>query len=588
MKTKIKFLTLTFALVLSLVHSVESRSIAIPFDDPGESELRNFLENYSTDRGSLNRYYTIDISPKRFERMEKFYLNWRDKLEKIHFENLSQPGRVDYLLFKNRLVYELRLLDQQKKKFAEMEHLIPFAGVIIDLHESRRKMEAIKPDVLATVLTDMNRQIVTLQTKLEQKLKAYGNNKKSLVKGTVANRVVNTINQLGEVLEDWHHYYYGYDPLFSWWVEEPFNTLDSTLQNYSAFVREKLVGLNEKDNDTIVGDPIGQEALSIELANEMIPYTPDELIAIANREFAWCDAEMLKASRELGFGDDWRKALEHVKTLHVEPGKQPDLIRDLALEAIQFLEDRDLVTIPPLAKETWRMRMMSPRRQRVNPFFTGGETISISFPTNTMQHDDKLMSMRGNNIHFARATVHHELIPGHHLQGFMTSRYNTHRRIFRTPFWGEGWALYWELLLWDLNFQKSPENRIGMLFWRMHRCARIIFSLSFHLEKMTAEECIEFLVNRVGHEPANASAEVRRSFAGNYSPLYQCAYMLGGLQFRALYEELVASGQKTSRELHDAILKENRIPVEMVRALLINQPLTQDFVSEWRFAGDKF
>ncbi len=586
MKTKIKFLTLTFALVLSLVHLVESSSIPMPFDDPGESELRNFLENYSTDRAGLNRYYTIEISPRRFERMKRFYTDWRDKLEKIHFENLSQPGRVDYLLFKNRLVYELRLLDQQNKKFAEMEDLIPFAGTIIDLHESRRKMEAIKPDELATILTDMNHQIVDLQKELEQKLKANGNNKKSLVKGTVANRVVSTINDLCEVLENWHQYYYGYDPLFSWWMKEPYNTLDSTLQNYSAFVRNKLVGLNEKDNDTIVGDPIGQDALSIELANEMIPYTPDELIAIANREFAWCDAEMLKASRELGFGDDWRKALEHVKTLHVEPGKQPDLIRDLALEAIRFLEDSNLVTIPPLAKETWRMRMMSPRRQRVNPFFTGGETISISFPTNTMQHDDKLMSMRGNNIHFARATVHHELIPGHHLQGFMTSRYNTHRRIFRTPFWGEGWALYWELLLWDLNFQKSPENRIGMLFWRMHRCARIIFSLSFHLEKMTAEECIEFLVNRVGHEPANATAEVRRSFAGNYSPLYQCACLLGGLQFRALYQELVETGKMTSRELHDAILKENRIPVEMVRALLISQPLTRNFVSNWKFSGE--
>ena len=31
-----------------------------------------------------------------------------------------------------------------------------------------------------------------------------------------------------------------------------------------------------------------------------------------------------------------------------------------------------------------------------------------------------MMSMRGNNIHFSRATVHHELIPGHHLQGYMT------------------------------------------------------------------------------------------------------------------------------------------------------------------------
>ena len=34
------------------------------------------------------------------------------------------------------------------------------------------------------------------------------------------------------------------------------------------------------------------------------------------------------------------------------------------------------------------MGMMSPERQRVNPFFTGGETISVSYPTNTMSQDD--------------------------------------------------------------------------------------------------------------------------------------------------------------------------------------------------------
>ena len=135
----------------------------------------------------------------------------------------------------------------------------------------------------------------------------------------------------------------------------------------------------------------------------------------------------------------------------------------------------DLVTVPPLARESWRMQMMTPERQLVSPFFLGGETILVSYPTNTMSHEQKLMSMRGNNKHFARATVFHELIPGHHLQGFMTARYKPYRAPFRTPFWGEGWALYWELLLWDRGFPKSPEDRIGMLFWRMHRCARIIF-----------------------------------------------------------------------------------------------------------------
>ena len=33
--------------------------------------------------------------------------------------------------------------------------------------------------------------------------------------------------------------------------------------------------------------------------------------------------------------------------------------------------------------------------------------------------------------------------------------------------YAEGWALYWELLLYDMKFQKTPEDRVGALFWRM-------------------------------------------------------------------------------------------------------------------------
>jgi len=202
-----------------------------------------------------------------------------------------------------------------------------------------------------------------------------------------------------------------------------------------------------------------------------------------------------------------------------------------------------------------------------------------------MQHEQKMMSMRGNNIHFSRATVFHELVPGHHLQGFMADRYRSYRSTFSTPFWGEGWALYWEMLFWDLNFPKTPENKVGMLFWRMHRSARIVFSLSFHLGQMTPEQCIEYLVKRVGHEVDNATAEVRRSFNGTYSPLYQAAYMLGGLQIRALQKEFVGSGKMSNRAFHDNLLKQNRIPIEMMRASLTNQKLSRDFVSNWKFYG---
>jgi hypothetical protein len=76
---------------------------------------------------------------------------------------------------------------------------------------------------------------------------------------------------------------------------------------------------------------------------------------------------------------------------------------------------------------------------------------------------------------------------------------------------------------------------------------------------------------------------VRRSVNGSYGPLYQAAYMLGGLQIRALHRELVQSGKITPREFHDAILRENSIPIELIRASLKKEKLEPDFKTKWRF-----
>jgi uncharacterized protein (DUF885 family) len=597
--------------------------------DSSSSELRSLIERYIADRGSLSRSYPVEMSPARRARFKQFYSDWLATLAKLNFDTLGQDGKVDYLLFKTHLNHELQQEELQGKALAEIAALAPFAQTITDLAEARRRMEKIDSAKVAAMLNDLNKEIEATRRSVEAGLRG----EQGKIKRTVANRASTTVNSLRNTLRTWFGYYNGYDPLFTWWVDEPYKAVDQSLAAYGAFLSERGAGLRRAeaapamaearpggpggggpgggrgnfggggggrgnfgggggtgaaragDSSDIIGDPIGREGLMVELAAEMIPYTPEELIALGWKELAWCENEMKKASRELGFGDDWRKALEHVKNKYVEPGKQPEMIRDLAYEAIEFVEKNDLVTVPPLARESWRMEMMSPERQLVSPFFLGGEVIQVSYPTNTMAHEQKMMSMRGNNPHFSRATVHHELIPGHHLQGFMTARYKPYRGLFGTPFWGEGWSLYWELLLWDMKFPKTPEDRIGFLFWRSHRCARIVFSLSFHMEKMTPQECIDLLVNRVGHEVDNATAEVRRSFAGSYGPLYQAAYLLGGLQIYSLHKELVDSGKMTNRAFHDAILKENRIPIDMVRALLTKQKLTRDYASNWKFYG---
>ena len=553
--------------------------LVLPTALSAQSELRDTVERYTADRRALGRRYSVDYDTIRRERYKSFFTEWRGRLDAVAYDRLGVEGRIDWNLLDNAVRRELAELDLEARRAGEMERFVPFGKTITGLMESRRRLQTVKPRETAATLAALAGQIDSLRGGID----SGRNRDTSRATRIVALRSVGQVDALRQTLTRWFRYYEGYDPLFTWWNADPWKRADSALVRYARSLRRQVIGQREGEDEPIIGDPVGLEALRAELAFELIPYGPEDLLRIAEREFAWCEAEMLKASRELGKGNDWKAALEQVKNSYVEPGRQTDLVRDLAYEATEYVESRGLVTVPPLAKEIWRMEMLSPERQKVSPFFLGGEVISVSYPTDAMSADDKLMSMRGNNPHFSRATVHHELIPGHHLQGFMTERYMPHRDEFSTPFWTEGWALYWEMRLWDMGFPRGPEDRVGMLFWRMHRAARIIFSLRVHLGTMTPLQAVDFLVDRVGHERANATAEVRRSFNGSYPPLYQLAYMIGGIQFRSLHRQLVTGGRMTEREFHDAVLQGGNMPVEMVRARLTGTRLNRGYRSEWRF-----
>lgn len=550
-----------------------------PLIDAPRSPLETVVERWSADRMAVARRHPVDASPTRRDRLRRFAEAWRKRLEEVDLDALPTEGKVDYVLLDNALKADLARLDREEKRSKETAPLVPFAEGLTKLIEARAQLEPVDSEAAAEWLATVKGQIADSRKSAEAK---KGGD--AVPKG-VAAHAAEEIDDLRRELGQWYRFYDGYDPLFTWWMKQPYREADRALEEYAGFLRKTLGGRGG-DGDAIHGDPIGREGLMEDLRAEMIAYTPEELLAIAEREFAWCDAEMKKASHDMGFGDDWKKALAKVKTMHKKPGEQPQLVRELAREAIEFVEKNDLVTVPELAKTDWPIDMMSPQAQKVNPFFLGGDRIIVSFPTESMDLSDKVMSLKSNNVPFSRATVHHELIPGHHLQYFMNARYARHRRPFGTPFWMEGWALYWEMLLWDKGFPKTPEDRVGMLFWRMHRCARIVFSLKVHMGKMTPEEAIDYLVDRVGHERFSATGEVRRSFQGNYSPLYQAAYMLGGLQIRALHKELVESGKMTDRQFHDRILKGGSMPIEAVRILLTNPEVKRDFAPRWRFAGD--
>lgn len=539
------------------------------------TELVQMIQTYQADRGALSRFYTNQLSLEYFDRMQKFNQDYLKTLQAQAYESLSEDGKIDYVLFRNYLEKTLAELDIDRRGFEEITSVLAFAPPLEEFVKGRRRAVQPKSRELAGTWN-------SIALKIDAQLKGLSSMPKysSWQKADLA---AQSIESLNKVTAEAYGYYFDFDPEFTWWMPEPWKKLDASMKAYAKELREHFTNSAKDDGSGIIGKPIGREALEKQLAFEMIAYSPEELIAEAEKQFAWCEKEMLKASNELGFGNDWKAALEMVKNTYFPAGAWPAEVIRLAEEATTYMEVNDLITVPELAKESWRTTMISAERQRVSPFFLGGETIQIAYPTSEMSHEDKMMSMRGNNPHFSRATVQHELIPGHHLQQFMNQRNMTHRRPFGTPFWTEGWALYWEFVLWDRNFPRDAKDKVGMLFWRMHRCARIIFSLNYHLGKMTPQKCIDLLVDKVGHEPANAEAEVRRSFEGSYGPLYQIAYMIGALEIYSMRDEMVNSGKMGEKEFHDLIMSQNAMPIEILRAKVTGKPLDKNHKASWRF-----
>jgi uncharacterized membrane protein YgcG len=264
--------------------------------------MRSAIERYTLDRGSLTRSYPVAVSQRRRERFRKFYNEWLTSLQSLNFDSMSEDGKIDYLLFKNHLEYEVRQLDIQSRQISEIEPLLPFATKIIELEEARRNMATIDSAKTAATLNDLRKQVDQQRRAVERSTD---------IKKTVANRAALAINSLRGNLRNWYTFYNGYDPMFTWWNEEPYKALDQSMNNYATFITEKIVGIRSEgssqmsaagpgrgpsgggggggggggqgqqrpananarpgDSSDIVGDPIGREALLSELRSEMIP-----------------------------------------------------------------------------------------------------------------------------------------------------------------------------------------------------------------------------------------------------------------------------------------------------------------------------
>ncbi len=175
-------------------------------------------------------------SPHRDERIHDFTAQWLDQLGSVDFDRLGQDGKVDYLLLKNHLAHELRQIEIRTRERNEWEPMVPFARPILDLDEARRALKPMAWSTVAGDLTRLAKEIATARRALEQ---TGPGRDRALAKVRSANRGLAAVEGLRNTLRTWFAFYDGYDPLFSWWMQEPYKAVDQAVQDYAGALRQR-------------------------------------------------------------------------------------------------------------------------------------------------------------------------------------------------------------------------------------------------------------------------------------------------------------------------------------------------------------
>ncbi len=526
--------------------------------DP-DTALADLLRTTAQDRDALTQRYSLR-GASCLTRLHAFSSRRWQQLEQLPFAELSRARQLDYIVFGSWLQRELAGLEDEALRLAELADVFPWVSVLVDLSEADR--QAVPWDY-----AELSRRLQAMQKGLASQEVSGSPQLVRAARGWTG-RGIDLCKQLRkEQLPR--------DPLLGWWLAEPLEAVQKGLEDYAAKLDESLEQMRQQAGNIFA---IGEEAFALELERHAVPHTPRSLLAFGQEQFAAIEAELQREAEKIAPGEPWQTALQLVKQDIAEPGQQRVEVAALAREAIDFVRTQRLFRVPELCAEIWYLTPIDREAQQRFPFaYYSGNRMGVAYAEDGMAIEGKWQAMLGNNRHFTRNVVPHELIPGHHLQRFYADRYNAQRKPYSsTPFYVEGHGLYTELLLDEQGFFRTPEERMGSLFWRLIRAARIIVSTRYHLGEMQQQEMVDFLIEKVGLEESGARGEVDRYMT--YSPLYQAAYLTGAHQILALRESCrEAWGDGFNLEsFHEAFLRQGALPIVWIEDYLCGRPLSPD------------
>lgn len=304
---------------------------------------------------------------------------------------------------------------------------------------------------------------------------------------------------------------------------------------------------------------------------EMLGYGAAELQEKGRAAWAELDERMREVAVRVGGTPDWRAAMETLMDDH--PPTLADMRAEYEAEtrrARDFVRERDLVTFPEgeeclvLPSAVYTRPVLSVAHYLAPPPLSGSRTgvFFVPYTPDDFTEEQVRQRLRTNSRAQMPSIAVHEAYPGHHWHlALLAENPSTVRKVFRTPYFTEGWALYAEKVLHEQGYFDTPATELAHLDFRIFRAARIIVDTALHCDDMPVEEAEAFMATKASLTPGTAQGEVNRYCAW---PTQAPSYLTGALEI----ERIRAGYAGSLKSFHDLIAGSGGLPLGLAESVV--------------------
>lgn len=353
------------------------------------------------------------------------------------------------------------------------------------------------------------------------------------------------------------------------------DTAQKALEGYRKFLREDLL---PRSTGTWV---LGKENYDYVLKHRwFLDADADTILARGQKAFEETEALAQQVAQRIQPGaKHWTEVYEKIKDDHPKADGIKEAYQAKIDLAKAFVVEHKIATLPPgenvITIDTPpAMRRSSPfgTFQSVDAFGDGLQGKLVLTPIEDwMTPQQRKDRLRSHHNAWIPIIAVHEAYPGHHVDG-LNRKANTRllRKVVRESIMSEGWGLYTEEMMFQQGFLQGDDIRLTQLRNRLWRAARVIMDASLHTGKMTYDEAVTFLADKVRFDRYAAGLDVDMY---TVRPTYVLGYLIGMQEIEGIHKDYVAKyGEPTPpSEFYDRLLSVGSIPPALVRESLFAQ-----------------